>query len=141
MPIRPPEFDDLIEKLKPTLVNRPAIIIAITGQLGHGKTTFGRFLAWYFNASLIETDFYLIPFEGINIDTSKISPLIDKRLNNAQPIIVEGYGILEALSNLRRSPNIIIHVQQEEDIPLSPFHDPKEWGFEQVPRYILRTTH
>ncbi|MFZ6745377.1 hypothetical protein ACO0LC_19305 [Undibacterium sp. JH2W] len=141
MPIRPPEFNALIEKLKPALVNRPAIIIAITGQLGHGKTTFGRFLAWYFNTSLIETDFYLVPFEGIDIDTSKISPLIDKRLNNAQPIIIEGYGILEALSKLRKHPNLIIHVQREENIPLSPFHDPKEWGFEQVPRHILQAPH
>ena len=72
----PPEYDSIALELKPSLENLPPLIIAISGSLHAGKTTLARFLAWYFNISLIETDFYLVPNKDFTYDSPEIERMI-----------------------------------------------------------------
>ena len=59
-----PEYVDAVSALKPVLANFQANIIAIGGHPSSGKTSLGRYLAWQFNVSLIETDLFLDDGEG-----------------------------------------------------------------------------
>jgi hypothetical protein len=49
------EYAPVVDALAPVLHNLPPRIIAIDGRPGCGKTTLGRFLAWWFNVSLMVT--------------------------------------------------------------------------------------
>ena len=113
MPIRPPEYDAIAAELKPKLENLPPVIIAISGSMSAGKTTLARFLAWYFNISLIETDFYLKPNEGLTYDASEIARMISFRIGLSRPVVVEGLKILEILAEINKAPDITIHVQKK----------------------------
>ena len=54
-----PEYANVVAALTPVLADFPAKIIAIGGHPSSGKTSLGRYLAWQFNVSLIETDLFL----------------------------------------------------------------------------------
>jgi hypothetical protein len=53
-----------VTALAPVLDGLPAVVIAIDSLPGAGKTTLGRYLAWTFNVSLIETDTFMRPSVG-----------------------------------------------------------------------------
>src|SRR4051812_8493386 len=59
-----PQYKDVIAALTPVLNDLPGKLIAIDGRSGVGKTTLGRYLAWQFNISLVESDLFLIPNQG-----------------------------------------------------------------------------
>jgi len=59
-----PQYKVVMTALMPILYDLPGKLIAIDGRLGVGKTTLGRYLAWRFNISLVETDLFLIPNQG-----------------------------------------------------------------------------
>ena len=144
MPIRPPEYDSIAIKLKPSLEGLPPLIIAISGSLHAGKTTLARFLAWYFNVSLIETDFYLVPNEGFTYDSTEIERMISFRLGMSRPVIVEGFKVLSVLAEIKKTPNIIIRVHQNESNIIASENDedsPSYWGFSQATYYQIEVSH
>lgn len=109
MPIRPPEFDYAAQMLAPNLAGLPPKIVAVDGRSGSGKTTFGRFLSWYFNSSLIELDLFL--YEGGLVHrTDDVNRLIKQRLCVRRPVIVEGLMVLKVLRDIERSPDLIVYV-------------------------------
>ena len=110
MPFRPPEFDSTAEQLAPYLANLPGKLIAIDGRDGSGKTTLGRFLAWYFNVALVETDLFLQEGAGLNYHTDQIERLIAQRLAIPRPVIVEGITVLKTLQSIARTPDLLIYV-------------------------------
>lgn len=146
MPIRPPEFDAAALWLEPILANLPPKLIAITGSRGAGKTTLARFLAWYFNVSLIETDHYLIPYKGLQYEPNKIDRIIGFRLAMPRPVIVEGAAILPLLSKLNRVPDGIIHVRNNstnlrEAAAIVRSHNPSVSGFSNCPYREVTVSH
>jgi len=110
MPIRPPEFDATAETIAPHFVKRTAMLIAIDGRDRSGKTTLGRFLAWYFNVSLIETDLFLQEGAVFAYHSDRIESLICRRLALDLPVIVEGIAILKILKLLGREPDLLVYV-------------------------------
>ena len=110
MPIRPPEFDLAAKQLAPYLVNLPSKLIAIDGRDGSGKTTLGRFLAWYFNITLVETDLFLQEDAGLTHHTDLLECLVAKRLAKSRPVIVEGITILKTLQSIGRKPDILVYI-------------------------------
>jgi len=110
MPFRPPEFDSAAEQLAPHLANLPGKLIAIDGRDGSGKTTLGRFLAWYFNVALVETDLFLQEGAGLAYHTDQVERLIAQRLAIPRPVIVEGITILKTLQSLGRKPDLLVYV-------------------------------
>jgi MoxR-like ATPase len=69
--LRPSEYECAASALAPILDDLPGKVVAIDGYPGVGKSSLGRFLAWRFNISLIETDFFLI--KGTRQDNSQAS--------------------------------------------------------------------
>lgn len=114
MPIRPSEYEQVVEALTPVLNNLPGKVVGIDGRDGSGKTTLGRFLAWYFNVSLIETDLFLFDGQGFSYRLEEINRIIGFRLSKPRPVIAEGVQLLSLLSQLGRSADFLIYVKNQE---------------------------
>jgi uridine kinase len=115
MPIRPPEFDSTAQQLAPHLANLPGKLIAIDGRDGSGKTTLGRFLAWYFNVALVETDLFLREGAGLAYHTEQIERIVAQRLAKPRPVIVEGVTVLKTLQSIGRTPDLLIYVTNSKN--------------------------
>ncbi len=110
-----PQYAEVVRLLAPVLCNLPPKIVAIDGWPGVGKTTLGRFLAWRFNVTLLETDLFMIPRQGkLVYHTEEITRIIDTRLrdrtDNGRPIIVEGVAVLRLLAGLQHEPDFMVYV-------------------------------
>ena len=113
--LRPAEFDRAASALSPILDDLPGKIVAIDGYPGVGKTSLGRFLAWRFNVSLVETDLFLIEGKGRMVHRNEeIARIIAKRVDIPRPVIVEGCAVLRILSELNRSPDFTIYVTNQD---------------------------
>lgn len=126
------DYLTIAAKLAPELYDLPGKIVAIGGRPGVGKTTLGRFLAYHFNVSLIETDLFLVRGQGrlVYFDEA-ISHAVTARLDGGspRPVIIEGVVILQILERIRRKPDFEIHVTN----PDAPESDGKLW--EQIVQY------
>ena len=82
-----PQYKDVITALTSVLYDLPGKLIAIDGQPGVGKTTLGRYLAWQFNISLVESDLFLIPNQGKLVYLNEVlSHVSTSRLKNPRPV-------------------------------------------------------
>lgn len=109
---RDEEHMPVVAALVPVLYNLPPKIIVIDGRPGSGKTTLGRFLAWWFNVSLIETDHFLFGGEGLyRYRTDEIKRIIRVRLDGHLPVIVEGVTVLRQLTTMNLAPDFLIYVE------------------------------
>jgi len=114
------EYACALEALKPILYNLPPIIVAIDGRVGTGKTTLGRFLAWRFNITLVETDLFMHRKNGEFVyKNGQVAEIIDYRLNKDRPVIVEGVVALRLLEEMNHEPKFHIHLICEESQGLS----------------------
>ena len=106
-----PEYLLVVDTLWPIMRGLPGVIITIDGRDGVGKTTLGRYLAWYFNVSLIETDLFLIPAvdQVIYLD-DQINRIIERRVTSPRPVIVEGVAILQLMRRINRVPDFSIYL-------------------------------
>jgi uridine kinase len=106
------EYAQVVDALSPVLQNLPPKIIAIDGRPGSGKTPLGRFLAWWFNVSLIETDLFLFEGEGHHrYHAEEIARIINFRMKADLPVIIEGVMILRQLASMNRAPDFLIYVE------------------------------
>jgi len=106
-----PSYLQVVDTLTPIMRGLPGVIVTIDGRDGVGKTTFGRFLAWYFNVTLIETDLFLIPAQDyiIHLD-DQINRIIERRITSPLPVIVEGVAMLQLMKRINRVPAFSIYV-------------------------------
>jgi len=112
MPRVLPGYEAAVSALTPVLHDLPGRVVAIEGRDGVGKTTLGRYLAWHFNVSLIETDLFLVRNQGRLVYRDvEISQLIDARLKKPRPVIIEGVAILKLLQRLKVTPDFLIYVR------------------------------
>lgn len=110
MPIRPPVFDDVAQRLAPLLAGLPPKVVAIDGRSGAGKTTLARFLAWYFNSSLVELDLFLKE-GGLVRRKSGVERIVKFRLGLRLPVFVEGLMVLDLLDSIAIKPDYTIYVR------------------------------
>jgi shikimate kinase len=106
-----PVYDQVAEALTPILRARPGAIVTIDGRDGVGKTTLGRYLAWHFNVTLVETDLFLIPAEDylIHLD-DQVNRIIERRVTTPRPVIVEGISIRQLMQRIHRVAAFAIYV-------------------------------
>ncbi len=111
MPEVLPSYKKVVDALTPVLRARPAAIVTIDGRDGVGKTTLGRYLAWRFSATLIETDLYLIPAQDylIHLD-DQINRIVERRVTSRLPVIVEGVSMLQLMKRINRVADFSIYV-------------------------------
>jgi adenylate kinase family enzyme len=109
---RDKEYAPVVAALAPVLHNLPRRIVAIDGRPGSGKTTLGRFLAWWFNVSLIETDLFLFEGEGrYRYRTDEIKRIIAARQRRERPVIIEGVTALRQLASMNLAAEFLIYVE------------------------------
>jgi len=106
-----PGYVTLVEALDPIMQGLPGVIVTIDGRDGVGKTTLGRYLAWHFNVTLIETDLFLIPARDylIHLD-DQINRIIERRITTPLPVIAEGISMLQLMKRINRVPDFSIYV-------------------------------
>jgi len=106
-----PAYLMVSEALAPIMRGLPGVIVTIDGRDGVGKTTLGRFLAWYFNVTLIETDLFLIPAQDylIHLD-DQVNRIVERRITSNQPVIVEGIAMLQLMKRINRVPDFSVYV-------------------------------
>ena len=106
-----PEYAEVLRLLQPVLDGLPQVVVAIDGAPGVGKTTLGRFLAWRFNISLIETDLFLIGETGAyKYREHELRDVLTTRLERQRPAIFEGVVALRLLEQFGIEPAFHIHV-------------------------------
>ena len=115
MPTVPQAYRRIVDALDTLMRDLPGVLVTIDGRDGVGKTTLGRFLAWHFNVTLLETDLFLIPTRDhiIYLD-DQINRIIERRLTTPRPIIVEGIAMLQIMQRIHRSPDFAIYVDEGE---------------------------
>ena len=93
------------------------MIVTIDGRDGVGKTTLGRYLAWHFNVTLIETDLFLIPAQDylIHLD-DQVNRIIERRITTPRPVIVEGISMLQLMRRINRVPDFSIYVMNPQHL-------------------------
>ena len=106
-----PSYAQVVDALTPIMRGSPGVIVTIDGRGGVGKTTLGRYLAWHFNVTLIETDLFLIPAQDylIHLD-DQVNRIIERRITSRLPVIVEGVSILQLMKRIDRVPAFSIYV-------------------------------
>jgi uridine kinase len=106
-----PPYLQVVTALTPVLRRSHGSIVTIDGRDGVGKTTLGRYLAWHFSMSLIETDLFLIPARDhlIHLD-DQINRIIERRISSQLPVIVEGISMLQLMKRIHRTPDFSIYV-------------------------------
>lgn len=111
MPTVLPAYLKVVEAMTPAMRGLPGVIATIDGRDGVGKTTLGRYLAWHFNVTLIETDLFLIPAQDyfIHLD-DQINRIIERRITSPRPVIVEGISMLQLMKRIHRVPDFSIYV-------------------------------
>ena len=121
-----PEYAEVLSALESLLDDLPHKVVIIDGKPGVGKTTLGRFLAWRFNISLIETDLYIIRQQGVYVyRDNEVASVIESRKQSDRPVIVEGVVALRLLDKLDIKWDYHIHVtcEQSTSQPLSEYRE------------------
>ena len=106
-----PSYLQVVDILTPLLRGLPGVIVTIDGREGVGKTTLGRYLAWRFNVTLIETDLFLIPTRDyvVYLD-DQINRIIERRITSPLPVIVEGVAMLQLMQRINRIPDFSMYL-------------------------------
>jgi uridine kinase len=106
-----PAYLQVVDALTPLMRKPRGVIVTIDGRDGVGKTTLGRYLAWHFNVTLIETDLFLIPTRDylIHLD-DQVNRIVERRVTSRLPVIVEGISMLGLMKRIHRVPDFSIYV-------------------------------
>ena len=90
MPLSSYAYNGATAALQPVLKDFGPVLVAIDGRLGSGKTTLGRYLAWHFNITLIETDLFLKVGKGFLYRQGELQRVVAGRIGRGKPVLVEG---------------------------------------------------
>jgi uridine kinase len=91
------------------------LLIAIDGADGVGKSSLASWLAWQLGAPSVHMDLYLVrDSDPLRWRTHELQRIVITRLvEHAQPLVVEGILILDALDKIGRKSDFLIYVDGE----------------------------
>lgn len=130
-------FQPAIDALRPILDDLPPVLVAIDGRRCVGKTTLGRFLAWQFQVSLLESDNFMSGERGLPAyRLEDIQRVVDSRLRppGERPVIVDGICLQHLLRRIERPAQFTIYVESSERGVI----DPNDLGLTELERAILQ---
>jgi uridine kinase len=106
-------YPQIVEALTPVMRGLRGVIVTIDGRESVGKTTLGRYLAWTFNVTLIETDLFMIPTRDYHIHLDdQVNRIIERRITTPLPVIAEGIAILQLMKRIHRTPDFSIYLMR-----------------------------
>lgn len=107
-----PQYDKAAAWFRLKVLPWRKLTIVIDGFDNAGKSSFARFLAWQLGIPAIEADFAIIPdCKMLTHDLDLLLRLINKRLDNNRPVIIEGVFIQRALRQIGIEPDYVATVQ------------------------------
>jgi hypothetical protein len=93
---------------------RLPFLIGIDGVDGAGKSSLAAWLSWQLEMPTIALDLFIVPeTKPIAFETAHLEAMIAARLAMRRPLIVEGILLLDALTPIRRQPDLLIFVEKE----------------------------
>ncbi|MHA6203496.1 hypothetical protein ACXU4B_03615 [Dyella soli] len=105
------DFSATARQLAPyNILGSPGQLVAIDGRCLSGKTSMGRFLAWHFNSSLIESDLFLKGNGEVDYRLGEIRRIINGRLKRGRSVFIEGITVLKTLQAIGRKPDVLVYV-------------------------------
>ncbi len=109
-----PGYLAVVSDLEALLEDLPGKLVGLDGRDGVGKTTFGRYLAWRFNVSLIESDLFLKRGSSEpEYRLREINRIIQFRLEKPRPVILEGIALQRLLEQLGRPADYVFYCYSE----------------------------
>ena len=114
MPTELPTYIEIVKELEPLVGDFSPKIVGIDGFDRCGKTTLGRYLAWRFQITLIETDIFLQvdnynDFADLKHNYPALKQVIQRRLGSKRhPVIVEGIALLQIFERLQLTPDFMV---------------------------------
>ena len=109
-----PVLDQVLVRLGTLEGKREALIIAVDGRYGAGKTHFATWLGWQLGAPVVSLDLYFSTQGGLRWRARELRRLIRRRLLIG-PVVVEGSGALKALQRARQQADVVIWVENAND--------------------------
>lgn len=110
MPIAAYSYNLVTAVLTPVLDGLPPVIVTVDGPPGSGKTTLGRYLAWHFNISLVESDLFLKSGQGFKYRLTELKHVIATRIARERPLILDGVAVGWLLRDLGFQAAFTIYV-------------------------------
>ena len=99
--------DELLDRIE---ARRP-LLIAIDGADGIGKSSLASWLAWQLGMPAVHLDLFLTSLHPIQWLTADLKRAVDRRLDLKRPVIVEGVMVLDALDQIGRKADFVVHVE------------------------------
>lgn len=115
-----PRSDELLARLKQALTpNRLALLIAIDGADGVGKSSLASWLSWQLGMPAVQVDLYVTCLEPIQWLSTDLRRVIARRLDRSRPVIIDGVLVLDALDQIGRKADFLVSVEGEGGILLA----------------------
>jgi uridine kinase len=110
-----PEYEELLGHVHKRLgPNRRPLLIGIDGRDGVGKSSLASWLGWQLEMPAVHLDLYLVRDSNpLQWRADELNLIIQSRLGNGRPIIVEGVMLLNALKMVGRTPDFLIYIRGE----------------------------
>ena len=87
---------------------RVPLLIAIDGADGVGKTSLASWLAWQLGMPAIHLDCYLEKGRPIRFKIPEFARMVEGRLGDGRPALVEGILVIDALEQIGKKPDFLI---------------------------------
>jgi uridine kinase len=115
-----PRSAELLDRVKRALTrNRLPLLIAIDGADGIGKSSLASWLAWQLGMPAVQLDLYLTSLERIQWLAADLKRVVDRRLDQQRPLIVDGVLVLDALDEIGRNADFVVFVAGSGGIALA----------------------
>jgi hypothetical protein len=90
---------------------RRAILFAVDGRDGAGKSAVASWLAWQLGMPAIQLDLYLLQGSPVRWRIDELRAALNARIKNEKPVIVEGVAVLKALQQTNLKSDFLVFVE------------------------------
>jgi hypothetical protein len=104
--------EELLGRVKQALTpNRLPLLIVIDGADGCGKSSLASWLAWQLGMPAVQMDLYLTNLHPMQWLTSELARVVNHRIDNNRPVIVDGVCALDVVDHIKREANFLVFLR------------------------------